>query len=153
MSAGGLSSGSSGSDTGAVDRDLVVSKSTTNRQFQTTPVVNGMVVDHAQENVFKEKHDVVTIEKGAPGAPGVSILGINVCGLESKINCFGDMYNNYDILILTETHTDETSECVITNLFKTINYTVFYKHRKSLSVKKSGGIAICVKTILLIKLK
>ena len=55
---------------------------------------------------------------------------------------FRQLISNYDLIVLSETHTDE---------FDTIDipgYTYFPKHRTKQSFKKSGGLGLLVYTFL-----
>ena len=92
---------------------------------------------------------------------------LNVCGLASKLNVFegsedSDYFSSSNsstnrsrphIFIFDETKTDTTSEALINDTFKNLGYKTFFKHRKNLSIYKSGGIIICVDTSILEKCK
>ena len=66
----------------------------------------------------------------------VRILTLHCCGVKTKFNYpeFIEMINDFDILCLVETKTDD---CDIINI---PGYTVKMKIRKFMSFKKSGGI-------------
>jgi len=72
----------------------------------------------------------------------LKILNLIVCGLVSKLQCPECLEElcKYDIIILTETKTDNADNIEITG------YTVFIKNRNELTRRKSGGIAVYVKT-------
>jgi hypothetical protein len=65
-------------------------------------------------------------------------------GISSKLlnPDFETLINNYDILVLVETKTDEYDNIKLPN-----EYACYVKHRK-LFIKKSGGIIIIYKKIL-----
>ena len=74
----------------------------------------------------------------------INILGLNVCGLTSKLNlCVLEDYvcDNYDILCFSETKLDTIDEANI----NIDGFKPFYHHRKMFN-RKSGGIAIFVKS-------
>ena len=68
----------------------------------------------------------------------VRILTLNCCEFKTKLNfpLFIEMINDFDILCLVETKTDD---CDIINL---PGYTVKMKNRKFMSFTKSGGIIL-----------
>jgi GR25 family glycosyltransferase involved in LPS biosynthesis len=73
----------------------------------------------------------------------LNITYLNVCGIGSKLlnSDFETLINNYDILVLVETKTDEYDNIKLPN-----EYACYAKHRKFLK-KKSGGIIIIYKKI------
>ena len=87
-----------------------------------------------------------TKDKAISRNGSVSILGLNVCGLISKLNlCVLEDYicDNFDILCLTETKLDRIDE---ENIMLE-GYTPFYHYRKKFT-RKSGGVATFVKNNL-----
>jgi hypothetical protein len=71
----------------------------------------------------------------------VRILTLNCCGNKTQFNYpeFIEMINDFDILCLVETKTDD---CDIINI---PGYTVKMKNRKFMSFKRSGGILLAYK--------
>jgi hypothetical protein len=69
------------------------------------------------------------------------ILTLNCCVIKTKFNYpeFIEMINDFDILCLVETKTDD---CDIINI---PGYTVKMKNRKFMSFKRSGGILLAYK--------
>ena len=73
----------------------------------------------------------------------LNITYLNVCGISSKLlnPDFETLINNYDILVLVETKTDEYDNIKLPN-----EYACYAKHRKKIK-KKSGGIIIIYRMI------
>ena len=73
----------------------------------------------------------------------LKIVGLNVCGLASKLQNpeFIEFIQENDIICLTETKTDKADVIDIEN------FHAFCKHRTSLSYRKSGGIVVYVRDI------
>ena len=71
----------------------------------------------------------------------IKLLSLNVCGLTSKqvYPEFKSLINDHDIIGFQESKMDSLDSLNIEN------YTLFFKHRKALSKRKSGGIALAVK--------
>jgi exonuclease III len=71
----------------------------------------------------------------------LNITYLNVCGISSKLlnPDFETLINNYDILVLVETKTDEYNNIKLPN-----EYACYAKHRIFFK-KKSGGIIIIYK--------
>ncbi|MEW8546419.1 MAG: endonuclease/exonuclease/phosphatase family protein, partial [Candidatus Thiodiazotropha sp.] len=76
----------------------------------------------------------------------LNILTLNVCGLSSKLKCpdFISFLNQYDIIGLQETKTDDTDSHI-----EIPGYKIFFHNRSCLSRYRSGGIALIVKECLL----
>lgn len=74
----------------------------------------------------------------------MKLLTVNVCGLRSKLICpeFINYINSADIIGFQETKTDCLDDI---NLH---DYILHFKHRKLLSKRKSGGIALAYKSCL-----
>lgn len=74
----------------------------------------------------------------------LKVLSLNVCGLKSKCYSpdFISFLNCYDIVGLQETKLDDLDHLEIPN------FVLFFKNRKTISRRKSGGIALAVKTHL-----
>lgn len=72
----------------------------------------------------------------------LKILTLNVCGLNSKLKCpeFISFLNQYDIIGLQETKTDDTDTHI-----EIPGYKIFFHNRSCLSRYRSGGIALIVK--------
>ena len=74
----------------------------------------------------------------------LSFLSLNVCGLRSKTLFpeFNDKISLYDIVGFQETKTDQLDDINIEN------FICYYKHRKDISTRRSGGIALAYKVFL-----
>ena len=79
----------------------------------------------------------------------LKILTLNVCGLSRRVQYpeFLDLINNYDILCLVETKTDDVDEISIPN------FEINMKNRFLFKRVKSGGIILAFKTYLVDKIK
>ena len=68
----------------------------------------------------------------------LKIASLNVCGLRSKLICpdFTSFINSHDIIGLQETKTDTIDDIEIHD------HVLYFKHRKEISKRKSGGIAL-----------
>ena len=73
----------------------------------------------------------------------LKILGLNVCGLQLRLdNCLLQRYvENHDVLCISETKLDKIDELNIS----IPNFTPVYHHRKEYT-RKSGGLAIFVRS-------
>jgi hypothetical protein len=93
--------------------------------IQETDNTSDVNIGHVSDNVNK-----------------LNITFLNVCGIKSKLlnPNFDLLIKSYDVLIFTETNTDEFDEL-------TEEYTYFAKHRKKIH-KKSGGIIVVFKNTL-----
>ena len=71
----------------------------------------------------------------------LKLVSINVCGLKSKQACpeFINMLNNYDIIGLQETKMDDLDSFLLDG------FTIHFKNRKTVTKRKSGGIAIAIR--------
>lgn len=80
------------------------------------------------------------------GKTHLEILTLNVCGLNSKLISpeFMSLINQYDIIGVQETKTDDTDTFI-----EIPGYKLFYHNRNCLSRYRSGGIALIVKENLL----
>lgn len=74
----------------------------------------------------------------------INILSLNVCGLVSKQIApeFLECIQKYDLIGFQETKTD----CLDSVFFE--NYTLYFKHRKEITKRKSGGICLAIKSDL-----
>ena len=66
---------------------------------------------------------------------------LNVCGLKSRVNYpeFVSFFNTYDILCFVETKLDDT------DVVSLLGFICISQPRKQTFLRKSGGIAFCVK--------
>ena len=80
----------------------------------------------------------------------ISMQSINVCGLKSKLDIpeFRDTLKVYDISLLCETKLDECDEEYILSLISPLKLKAFFKHRKTLTAWRSGGLCILYKKSL-----
>ncbi|MES9881062.1 MAG: reverse transcriptase domain-containing protein [Sedimenticola sp.] len=71
----------------------------------------------------------------------LTFLSLNVCGLKSKLLLpeFHDYIQDYDIIGFQETKTDLIDEITLPN------FNLYFKHRRKISRRKSGGIAFAYK--------
>ena len=77
----------------------------------------------------------------------ISIQMINVCGLKSKLDIpeFKDALEACDISLLCETKLDQVDEDYILGVITPLKLKAFFKHRKTLSAWRSGGLCILYK--------
>ena len=75
---------------------------------------------------------------------------INVCGLKSKLDIpeFRDTLKVHDISLLCETKLDECDEDYILSLITPLKLKAYFKHRKTLTAWRSGGLCIFYKDSL-----
>ena len=80
----------------------------------------------------------------------VKFLSLNVCGLRSKLKQteFLEFISMYDIIVLTETKTDELDLDLLNETFTSLGYLSHFQSRKSNTNQKSGGIALIFKETL-----
>jgi len=74
----------------------------------------------------------------------------SVCGLRSKINMpeFRNILSDYDLVVRLETKLDDADEMWLNNFSGQLGFCAFINNRKTLSVRRSGGIVVLVKTCL-----
>ena len=121
-----------------------------------TAVKNAHVVEQSQGENWDEQcggghinrnncpNATIVSDKNNPFSCGknkLNILSLNVCGLSAKLRCpeFCDFLNQYEIIGLQESKTDDTDSIVLPG------YTCFLNNRDKLSRYRSGGIALFVK--------
>ena len=72
---------------------------------------------------------------------------INVCGLKGKLDIpeFKNNLRLFDISLLCETKLDKMDENYIIDIITPLRLKAFFKHRKTLSTWRSGGLCILYK--------
>ena len=76
----------------------------------------------------------------------LSLQILNVCGLRRKIEIpeFRNALKSHDISLLCETKLDDADNDTIQEAVKDLNLKVFFKNRKALSARRSGGLCIII---------
>ena len=71
----------------------------------------------------------------------------NVCGLRNKLDIpeFRDTLEMYDISLLCESKLDKADEDYILSVITPLSLNAYFKHRKTLSARRSGGLCILYK--------
>jgi len=84
--------------------------------------------------------DQQTHKPACVNADSLHVLSLNVCGLRSKDKNldFINYINKFDIIGFQETKLDSLDTVNIEG------FTLYFKHRKDIAQKKSGGIAIAI---------
>ena len=69
------------------------------------------------------------------------------CGLKSKLDIpeFRDILKAHDIFLMCETKLDECDEDYILSLIAPFKLKAYFKHRKTLTAWRSGGLCILYK--------
>ena len=77
----------------------------------------------------------------------ICFLSLNICGLKSKLLIPEFKMNicKYAIICLSESKLDDVDNDFISNEFKQLGYTVFFKNRHSISNYRSGGLCVIIK--------
>ena len=70
-----------------------------------------------------------------------NVLTLNCCGIRTKLNYpeFHELVNDFDVLCLVETKTDDLDEIIIPG------FITKFKNRKAFANRKSGGIMLAFK--------
>ena len=78
----------------------------------------------------------------------LKIMCLNVCGLVSKLQneIFIEECKRNDILCFCETKTDDTEVDMIKERFCTMGFETYIKNRQKLTMHKSGGMIMAVKS-------